>query len=142
VSINRQGAIGGFYYDSQSAIHGFVRKPDGTITTFDVPGSTSTQGSSIDDRGRIAGFFLDSDFAAHGFVRRANGTVHPFDPPRSAYTVSESIESGVDGGALTGEYADSNLSRLYRNTVALRCADLTTTVVPSAEAFSCARGRF
>src|SRR5438876_10012447 len=39
VSINQNGAITGSYVDARGASHGFLRAPDGTITTFDVPGA-------------------------------------------------------------------------------------------------------
>jgi hypothetical protein len=36
-SINPAGAITGRYFDANFVAHGFVRAPDGTITTFDAP---------------------------------------------------------------------------------------------------------
>ncbi|PYV31426.1 MAG: hypothetical protein DMG22_16820, partial [Acidobacteria bacterium] len=46
-SINRQGAIAGFYSDTNYVYHGFVRAPSGAFTAFDVPGAGTTglQGS-------------------------------------------------------------------------------------------------
>ena len=104
VSINANAAIAGFWYDSQSNIHGFVRQPDETITTFDLARGNSTQPSGIDDQGRVAGFFFDANFVGHGFLRFPNGTVKTFDPIGSAFTRVESIDHV--GGAITGEYAD------------------------------------
>jgi hypothetical protein len=37
-SINFEGEIAGLYLDKNSVYHGFVRTPDGHITTFDAPG--------------------------------------------------------------------------------------------------------
>ncbi len=50
--INPAGAITGFYVDPNHVNHGFVRAPDGTITTFDAPGAVNgTAPSSIDPGG-------------------------------------------------------------------------------------------
>src|SRR5437762_3035556 len=42
LSINPAGAITGYYVDASSGFHGFLRAPDGTITTFDAHGSRAT----------------------------------------------------------------------------------------------------
>jgi hypothetical protein len=49
--------------------HGFVRARSGTITTFDVPGSTGKLGLAINPLGVITGTFFDSNGVPHGFVR-------------------------------------------------------------------------
>ena len=42
-SINPAGAITGNYYDATgTGPHGFLRAPDGTFTTFDIPGAVDT----------------------------------------------------------------------------------------------------
>ena len=38
------GAIAGFYLDANDVSHAFLRARDGTITTFDVPGSGGSVG--------------------------------------------------------------------------------------------------
>jgi hypothetical protein len=50
-----------------------VRGSDGTITTFEAPGSgTGIQGgtsaASVNDLGLIAGSYLDSNLGSHGFL--------------------------------------------------------------------------
>ena len=42
LSINPSGAVTGYYNDANSASHGFVRDPQGNITSFDPTGSTVT----------------------------------------------------------------------------------------------------
>ena len=37
-SMNRSGAITGYYFDANFLFHGFLRSPDGTFTTIDFPG--------------------------------------------------------------------------------------------------------
>jgi hypothetical protein len=67
-SINAAGVIAGNYYGC-GAEHGFVRDRDGKLTTFDPPGSTSTQPTSINDAGAITGFYADASGVTHGFLR-------------------------------------------------------------------------
>jgi uncharacterized membrane protein len=54
--------------DSTGDYHGFVRKSDGTIATFDPSGSMDTQALSINRAGLIAGYYTDVN-GTHGFVR-------------------------------------------------------------------------
>ena len=42
LAINPAGAITGYYCEADWCAHGYLRAPDGTITTFDPPGSTFT----------------------------------------------------------------------------------------------------
>ena len=65
VSINQNGAITGSYVDARGASHGFLRAPDGTITTVDVPsaGTGLIQGTfalSINQKGAITGYYGDA----------------------------------------------------------------------------------
>jgi hypothetical protein len=46
-----------------------VRAKDGTITTFDAPGSTGTFELAINPAGVITGAFSDASGATHGFLR-------------------------------------------------------------------------
>jgi hypothetical protein len=53
--------------------HGFVRTPDGTITTFDAPGAGTglfqgTIPSGINPAGAIVGYYLDASYVFHGFL--------------------------------------------------------------------------
>lgn len=75
IGLNDWGAITGFYLDASNVYHGFVRHPDGKVTTFDAPGANVTAGSysgtfpvSINNRGEIAGYYLDSNGVNHGFL--------------------------------------------------------------------------
>jgi hypothetical protein len=73
-NINNAGVITGAYADSNKANHGFVRAPDGKITTFDPPyaGTGPGQGTipqSINAAGAISGLYSDSNNVNHGFLR-------------------------------------------------------------------------
>ncbi len=61
------GVISGYYYDSNIVFHGFVRAADGTITSFDVPGSRNTSAFGIDKKGNVVGYYDDSNLVTHGF---------------------------------------------------------------------------
>ena len=72
-SINRSGAIAGFYSDGNT-YHGFLRSRYGKFTTFDPPGSTDTYPASINDAGAITGSYADASGVTHGFLRSATTT--------------------------------------------------------------------
>jgi hypothetical protein len=65
-SINAKGEVTGYYF-AGSTYHGFVRGPDGTITTFDASVG-GTMPVSINPRGEITGAYQDAN-GVHGFVR-------------------------------------------------------------------------
>src|ERR1051326_8674936 len=72
-SINPAGVITGQYGDG-FRVHGFVRATNGTITTFDAPGSiisfalSFTPAGVINPAGVITGNYFDGS-GLHGFVR-------------------------------------------------------------------------
>jgi len=62
--INNTGDVVGSY-DS----HGYVRTPDGQLTTFDYPKADHTLPVSIDGKGRLTGqYYSDADGIFHGFL--------------------------------------------------------------------------
>jgi hypothetical protein len=67
--INSEGAITGYYVDASNAAHGFLRAPDGAITTFDPKGSIYTVPVSNNPAGAITGYYLDANDVYHGFLR-------------------------------------------------------------------------
>src|ERR1017187_3091461 len=91
--INSAGAIAGFYSDSISVYHAFLRTPDGTITTFDAPhagtqsvpgffgtalgvlGGQGTYATAINKAGVITGTYIDINNVLHGFLRASDGTI-------------------------------------------------------------------
>lgn len=93
---NAVGAIAGSYEELIPGnsfggnFHGFLRAPNGTITTFDAgaspspscnPGCTWTFGVAINLAGSIAGFTNDEHSVNHGFIRAGNGTIRTLDAP-------------------------------------------------------------
>jgi hypothetical protein len=58
LNINQAGTTTGSYTDAKGAQHGFVREPDGVITSFDPPRGMQTTATGINDSGLIVGSFL------------------------------------------------------------------------------------
>ena len=113
--LNQWGAIAGIYNDSNSVSHGFLRSPDGNVTTFDAPGAGtgSFQGTgcysdcpiSLNDWGAITGVYVDANYVYHGYLRRPDGRIETVDPVGSIFTFSVGIN---DSGTIVGSYADGN----------------------------------
>jgi uncharacterized membrane protein len=78
-SINSKGAIVGWYYDSGNVSHGFLRAPNGTMTTIDAPAASSTYAGNINAEGVVTGDYTDANFVSHGYVRAPDGTLTTFD---------------------------------------------------------------
>ena len=97
-SINAHGAVTGSY---NFGGHGFVRRADRTLISFDPPGSVNTQPVSINAKGAITGTYQETNLRVHGFVRRPGGEIVSFDPPESTGTIVLGINNA---GAITGHY--------------------------------------
>ncbi len=69
LSINKEKAVAGSWYDKNGGAHGLARSTGGKTTIFDPPNSTATNAVSINSEGAIAGYWEDWLGAAHGFVR-------------------------------------------------------------------------
>jgi uncharacterized membrane protein len=122
--INDRGQIAGTYYDPgftlgdgnpppSGTVHGFIRQPNGRITTIDLPARFDGTGvTDINDRGQLVGSYTDAGappdrFAPntrHGF-RWDRGRITRFDVPRSIATGAYGIN---DAGQITGAYADAD----------------------------------
>ena len=112
-SINPVGAIAGQYSDTSGVFHGFLRSPDGTITTFDAPGAgtAASQGTfvtftdGINPVGAIALGFVDASGMFHAAVRAPDGAFTAFDPPGSVFTNNSGINPV---GTVTSFYIDAS----------------------------------
>src|SRR5439155_608944 len=87
-SINSAGATAGYYSDASGVFHGFLRTPDGVITTFNIPGAGTGPGQgtfagNIIPGDAIAGRYVDASDVAHGFLRAPDGTFTTFDAPNA-----------------------------------------------------------
>lgn len=115
--INAGGSIAGYFADTSSVYHGFLRDSSGTITILDAPGAgtAADEGTEIADMntggvmvGAIAVGIVNGVNTTHSLMVAANGTYTVFDPPQAVSSFGEGIN---DNGVIAGEYRDSNLVR-------------------------------
>jgi hypothetical protein len=126
--INRAGVIVGNYLTGASGSivsQGFLRTPDGNITTFAAPGIPAPSGVlpipvscnyvfgnpsggtcpvAINDLGKVAGYYIAAGPIVHGFAREAGGTITLFDVPSATATVPAAMNFF---GAITGTWTDA-----------------------------------
>jgi hypothetical protein len=101
--INASGVITGTYAYESFSSHGFVRDPQGNITSFDPTGSVFTIPTSINASGAIAGNYDTATGLYLGFVRDAQGNITSFDVLGSGDTQPFGINAR---GAITGYYLE------------------------------------
>ena len=116
-SLNPAAEATGGYVDPNFVVHGFVRDPEGAITTFDAPGAGTIVGSfqgttplAINPAGEVTGYYFDTNFFVHGFFRDLHGAVTDFDAPgaSAACFFGLTVPSGINAaGDITGNYSDS-----------------------------------
>jgi hypothetical protein len=132
-AINPTGEITGYYSDASGPQHGFLRKRDGTLITFDVElhGIFPSNASPVDINaaGQITGYYRVEAIVFGSFLRQADGTIVVISPPNpnqdptahdTARTSSAATSQGprpfcpIDGsaalsinaiGQITGGYA-------------------------------------
>ena len=77
--INLFGVIVGGYGDSSGLFHGFVRTPDGAITSFDPTRSVFTDPAGVNDECVIAGLYAEAIGPYHSFIRFPTGQITTFN---------------------------------------------------------------
>lgn len=68
MAINTAGTVVGISSLGTFASRGFIRAPDGQITSFNVPGMATATATAINDAGMIAGVTTDAS-GWHGYLR-------------------------------------------------------------------------
>jgi len=79
--INDAGTVVGIYLPTNTdpPSYAYLRTPDGTITTFSVPGGSLPYPWSINDLGEVTGnYYYDNDTQVGGFVRSPGGMFTTF----------------------------------------------------------------
>jgi hypothetical protein len=112
VSVNDFGYVGGIYLDSAGVWHGYIRDPEGNLTSVDVPGVTTASGFGtillgINNEGWISGHFWDSALAEHGFLgipKKGSYNFYQIDVPGATSTSGGALN---DFGQVTGHWVDS-----------------------------------
>jgi hypothetical protein len=84
VGMAQNGAVAGYYYHNNDA-RGFIRAPDGTITTFEAARKSQTYAYGINSAGAVIGYYAENNAGIfHGFVRTPDGAITSFDAPARA----------------------------------------------------------
>jgi hypothetical protein len=101
--INTSGEAAGIWTDANGLRHGFLRTPDGAISSFDPKSSSSVENVSLNDTGVAAGTVEDSQQRERGFIRTPDGTITIFEVPNSnnGSTLVTHINSS---GQVSGRY--------------------------------------
>jgi len=125
-NINAFGLSVGNYMDNTANLvqHGLIRNPNGTLTTFEVPGAgtgmyqgTGCPGcyAGLNQWGTIAGIYTDANTVFHGFVRSPNGKFTTYDAPGAGTGSFQGTGCYSDcpvglnnEGAIAGIYIDAN----------------------------------
>lgn len=133
VAINDYGEVAGTYRTSnQSSMQslGFLRYPNGTIVTFDVPNSGGrTYVSGMNVQGQIIGEYVDG-LLTRGFIRWAHGAFTSVDDPAPSQTDTSlngindwavAVGSGSQGGFV--RHADGSITNIAGSTGLLTIND-------------------
>jgi hypothetical protein len=120
IAINADGAVVGCY-SVNNVNQDFVRYPDGSIQTLDVPGTVPPcltnpssqlfsvpQPLAINDRGTILGSYLNENKISRAFVRFDDGKLITFEHPGSQQTTPTSINNC---DVITGYYTRGSVIR-------------------------------
>jgi hypothetical protein len=139
-SINDLGAITGNYWDANGFSHGFLRRPDGKFTTFDVPGvgGYGTTPRALNLEGVVVGVYTDSNYSFHAFLRSPDGKFTTWIGP-DACTGNGSegcYGSGASNinafGTIAGGFEDNSGNFVHHDFVRNAEGKLKTFDVPGA----------
>lgn len=104
--LNLDGAISGYILNAAGEIHGYLRDPDGHLTTYDPPGFPQSEPASINAFGVVTGIAFDANGMEHGYVRSANGKEFVmFDVPGAG--INTEPNNINDFGEVVGDYIDA-----------------------------------
>jgi hypothetical protein len=138
-SINDAGAITGMYADSNGNSHGFLRGPEGSFTTFDVPGgSLVTNSIALNLEGAAVGYYLDKNVVFHAFLRRPDGRFATWSGPGACNTTPANGCFGTAAfsinfsGTIAGGYLDNSVNFVVHGLVRSPQGKFTTYNAPGA----------
>jgi hypothetical protein len=99
--IGDDGTVVGQVIDNKTQLPmGFMRSPNGTITVYSAPQSTTTWMNGQNATGTSAGYYLDKTAKVHGFTLE-NGNFNAINYPKGANTWIFGVNHV---GALVGSY--------------------------------------
>jgi hypothetical protein len=139
-SINDLGAITGNYADANGFSHGFLRSPDGKLTSFDPPdaGGSGTFPKVINIEGTIVGNYTDSNDSFHAFLRSPDGKFKTWIGPDACTGNGSEGCYGSGGsninafGTITGGFEDNSGNFVHHSYMRNAEGKLKTFDVPAA----------
>ncbi|MBV8638347.1 MAG: hypothetical protein JO322_09695 [Candidatus Eremiobacteraeota bacterium] len=106
-ALNNGGSSTGFYLNKMLVAVGFVRNPDGTFRTFQVPGADFAHAGStptvLTGDGFVGGYYLDANFVAHGFMRSPFGSTVRFSVPYASSIPNAPFSQGNDLASMNAQ---------------------------------------
>ncbi len=111
--INCAGTVAGYAGTSTGSISGFLQKPDGPTTIFNVSGPDGAIGTAaftLNSSDEVTGISVDANGADHGFIGFANGYIKTFDAPKAGTGSNQGTRPTTinDFGQVVGWVLDSN----------------------------------
>ena len=110
--VNAAGAVVGSYVDADGMFHGFMRHPDGSFTTIDVPGMPNLAFlfvNTITDSGLIGFRAKAVDDILRSYILMPDGTLYEVRIPDSLSTVVRNVNQD---GSIIGYYDATDGRRL------------------------------
>jgi hypothetical protein len=106
LGINNPADFTGGFSNDNVIFQAFVNI-GGTLTSFSVPGASTTLAYQLNDSKRLTvGYYVDASGILHGYYRDANGALHfPIDPPGSIQTI---LFGDNNRNWVVGRYTDSS----------------------------------
>jgi uncharacterized membrane protein len=112
--LSPSGEMVGFYSSASAnpicnggptgACHSFQVSKKGVFTTFDPPGASSSQASTVNPSGAIVGAYNDSADVGHGYLLDNTGNYTTIDFPGAASTF---VGGNNPEGDMVGDYTDT-----------------------------------
>lgn len=111
--INSSGALTGYFVTPTFSASGYLQKPNGEATIFNVPGPEGALGTdafTLNSRDEVTGVAVDANNATHGFVRYADGDIKIFDAANPGTGSFQGTRPTTinDSGQVVGWVLDSN----------------------------------
>ncbi|UWZ83179.1 hypothetical protein [Occallatibacter riparius] len=111
--ITDQGLVTGFYYNDSFQPAGYVRYPDGQVSTITFPQIPDGQLfyiTNINHGGDVLGTYYDANSAAHAFLLMRNGRLFKIDAPNAGTSANQgTLAMNLnDAGNVAGYFIDAN----------------------------------
>jgi len=111
--INCAGTVAGYFGNASGSVSGFLQKPDGQTTFFNVSGPRGALGTAaftLNSADEVTGISVDANGADHGFVGFPNGDTKTFDAPNAGTGNFQGTRPTTinDSGQVVGWVLDSN----------------------------------